>query len=112
MIQIGYPFLFMKANLKLILKTAQSCSIVKCFLENHPEWLEMKIVCWTSRYRQLSLLCFIFTQKLKFVATKVAYRAHTVISNASRHALLMVLSWMHSNGELLNIDEPHNLHNP
>lgn len=112
LLRIGYPFLFTEVNLKHIIKTTKAGSMVKLFLEKHPEWLDLNIVCWAAKHHLLVVLKLVFAKGNRFSKHKLIYSAHTAISNAGRHGHLNILKWMHSNGKLVNIGEQQSSHSP
>lgn len=94
LIEMEYPFMFTKLNLRHILKTTEAGWIVRAFLERHPDWLDLEIVRWAAKFCQLSVLPFVFANHCVFPDADTRFAAHAVISSASRFGHLEILQWM------------------
>ncbi|TYZ60556.1 hypothetical protein PybrP1_010493 [[Pythium] brassicae (nom. inval.)] len=92
LIALEYPFVFTKLNLRHILKTTEAGWLVRAFLERHPEWLDLCIIRWAAKFRQLSVLTLLAVSDRGFPASVLRFAPHMVIATARDHE--DVVQWL------------------
>lgn len=111
LMEAEYPFVITKRLLRHVLKTTEAGGLVRTVLEQQPDWLDLRIVRWATKYRQLSVLALVFASDRAFSDRVLRFAAHTVISTASRFGHVDVLQWMRAHDEQWQPWTPSHPHN-